>query len=195
MDVCREEVSSVEDEIHHVNRRWDGLHKTLQAKRSQIDTLQQPLLVYRDAVSSIHEKLSKIESTVNVEHTPSSVVEEMNIPVQELESLKVKLEELKPEVEDVLEAGQKILDSNPDVDPAAIQTDNNGVQEHYNAAQRNAGEKLEKANKFVGDLKEYWANQLELDEMMTEVRVKLDENKPTEMVVEKLKEQLENTKV
>ena len=113
--VCVEEVSSVEDDIQNIDKRWDELNKNLQNKHADIDGLQGQLHEYKEAVKGADEKISAVETELNAERTPVSDVEEMKKHIEELEALKDQMEELKPEVQSTLEAGLSLQDKNPQV--------------------------------------------------------------------------------
>ena len=113
--VCVEEVSSVEDDIHSIDKRWDELSSKLQSKHADIEALQGQLKEYQQAVKCSDERISEVEAKVDAGKMPVSDVEEMKKQVQELETLKDQLEQLKPEVQLALETGQGVQDNNPRV--------------------------------------------------------------------------------
>lgn len=113
--VCVDEVSSVEDDIQNIDKRWDDLNNNLQNKHSEIEALQGQLHEYREAVKGADDKLSAVESELDVVRAPVSDVEEMKKHIQDLEALKDQLEEVKPVVQSTLEAGQSLQDKNPEV--------------------------------------------------------------------------------
>ena len=113
--VCVEEVSSVEDDIQNIDKRWDELNKNLENKHADIEALQGQLHEYKEAVKGADEKISAVETELNAARTPVSDVEEMKKHIEELEALKDQLEELKPEVQSTLETGQNLQDKNPQV--------------------------------------------------------------------------------
>lgn len=193
--VCVEEVSSVEDDIQNLDKRWDELNKNLKDKLADIETLQGQVKEYRDTVDSVDEKISGVESEFNLERAPVSDVEEMKKHIQDLGSLKKQVEELKPDVQSALEAGNSIQEGNPSADTTAVESDNNNLQEHYAALEDKIASAIEKNKKILEDLEEYWGQQDKVVEQVKETGDKLGENKPAVMDVEKLKEQLEKAKV
>lgn len=193
--VCVEEVSSVEDDIQNLDKRWDDLNKNLQNKLAGIETLQGQLKEYKDTVKGVDEKISAVESELNVERTPGSDVEEMKRHIQELEALKKQLEELKPDVQSTVEAGNSIMEGNPNADTTAVESENKNLQEHCASVEDKLAAAIDKSNKILADLEEYWEQQGKVEEQVKETGVKLEENKPAVMDVEKLKEQLEQAKV
>lgn len=193
--VCVEEVSSVEDDIQNLDKRWDELNKNLKDKLADIETLQGQVKEYRDTVDSVDEKISGVESEFNLERAPVSDVEEMKKHIQDLGSLKKQVEELKPDVQSALEAGNSIQEGNPSADTTAVESDNNNLQEHYAALEDKIASAIEKNKKILEDLEEYWEQQDKVVEQVKETGDKLGENKPVVMDVEKLKEQLEKAKV
>ena len=113
--VCVEEVSSVEDDIQNIDKRWDELNKNLENKHADIKAVQGQLHEYKEAVKGADEKISAVETELNAARTPVSDVEEMKKHIEELEALKDQLEEVKPEVQSTLETGQSLQDKNPQV--------------------------------------------------------------------------------
>lgn len=193
--VCVEEVSSVEDDIQNLDKRWDDLNKNLQNKLVDIETLQGQLKEYKDTVNGVDEKISGVESELNLERAPVSDVEEMKRHIQDLEALKEQVEELKPDVHSAVEAGNGIQKGNPSADTTAVESDNNNLQEHYAALEDKLSSAIEKNKKILEDLVEYWEQQGKVEEQVKETGDKLEENKPAVMDVRKLKEQLEKAKV
>lgn len=113
--VCVEEVSSVEDDIQSIDKRWDELNGNLQSKHADIEALKGQLKEYKQAVTGADEKVSAVENEVDVARTPVSDVEEMKKHIKELEVLKDQLEESKPEVQSTLETGQSVQEKHPQV--------------------------------------------------------------------------------
>ena len=108
-------MSSVEDDIQNLDKRWDDLNKNLQTKHEDIEALQDQLREYKEAAKGADEKLSAVETELDVARTPVSDVEEMKKHIQELEALRNQLDEVKPDVQSTLEAGQSVQDKNPQV--------------------------------------------------------------------------------
>ena len=188
-------MSSVEDDIQNVDKRWNDLNKNLQTTLADIEALQGQLQEYRDTVDSVDEKISAVETEVNVERIPVSDVEEMKKHIQQLEALKERLEELKPGVKSAIEAGDSIQEGNPSADTAAVEAENKKVQDHYDAVQDKLTDEIDKNKKMAADLEEYWEQEGKLEEQFKETGINLEENKPTVMDAGKLKEQLEKAKV
>ena len=113
--VCVEEVSSVEDDIQNIDKRWDELNSKLQSKHADIEALKGQLHEYKQAAKGTHDKVAEVEAKVDDGKTPVSDVEVMKKHIEELVALKEQLEELKPEVQSTLEMGQSVQDNNPQV--------------------------------------------------------------------------------
>lgn len=193
--VCVEEVSAVEDDIQNVDKRWNDLNKNLQSKLADIEALQGQLQEYKVAVDGIDEKISAVETELNVERTPVSDVEEEKKHIQKLEALKEQLEELKPEFQSAVGAGNSIQEGNPSADTTAVESENKKLEDHYAEVQDKLADAIDKNKKMLADLEEYWEQEAKLEEQVKETEIKLEENKPTVMDAEKLKEQLEKAKV
>ena len=194
-EICIEDVGGVEDEIQGVNKRWDELKKNLPETYSKVDDLQNQLQQYRDALSGVDDKITEIEKDADDDRPPVSDIDEVKAHVDELKALRDKLDELKPDVDSTIASGQDLLDKNPDVDTSAVQQENEALPEHYDAVKNKVDEKLEKTERLLAELDEYWDKEKELEKEIKDVGEGLEQNKPREMDLEKIKEQLENTKV
>ena len=193
--VCVEEVSAVEDDIQNVDKRWDDLNKNLPSKLADIEALQGQLQEYKVAVDGVDEKISAVETALNVERTPVSDVEEEKKHIEKLEALKEQLEELKPEFQSAVGAGSSIQEANPSADTTAVESENKKLDDHYTEVQDKLADAIDKNKKMLADLEEYWEQEAKLEEQVKETEFKLEENKPVVMDAEKLKEQLEKAKV
>lgn len=193
--VCVEEVSAVEDDIQSVDKRWNDLNKNLQSKLTDIEALQGQLQEYKVAVDGVDEKISAVETDLNVERTPVSDVEEEKKHIEKLGALKEQLEELKPEFQSAVGTGNNIQEGNPSADTTAVESENKKLEDHYAEVQDKLADAIDKNKKVLADLEEYWEQEAKLEEQVKETEVKLEENKPTVMDAEKLKEQLEKAKV
>ena len=185
----------MEDEIQNVDKRWNDLNKKLQTKLADIDALQGQLKEYKVAVGDADEKISAVENELDVERNPVSDVEEEKKHIQKLEALKEQLEELKPGVQSAVGTGDNIQEGYPGADTTAVETENKKLEEHYAEVQDKLNDAIDKNKKMLADLEEYWEREAKLEEQFQETGTKLEENKPTVMDVEKLKEQLGKAKV
>jgi len=189
-------VSAVEDDIQNVDKRWNDLNKNLQSKLGDIEALQGQLQEYKVAVDGVDDKISAVETELNVERTPVSDVEEEKKHIEKLEALQQQLEErLKPEFESAVGAGNSIQEGNPSADTTAVESDNKKLDDHYTEVQDKLADAIDKNKKMLADLEEYWEQEAKLEEQVKGTEVKLEENKPAVMDAEKLKEQLEKAKV
>lgn len=186
---------AVEDDIQNVDKRWDDLNKNLQNKLADIDALQDQLKEYKVAVGDVDEKISVVETELNVERTPVSDVEEEKKHIQKLEALQEQLEEVKPGVQSAVGAGNSIQEANPSADTTAVETENKKLEDHYAQVQDKLADAIDKNKKMLADLEEYWEQEAKLEEQINQTGIKLEENKPAVMDAEKLKEQLEKAKV
>ena len=193
--VCVEEVSAVEDDIQNVDKRWNALNKNLQYKITDIEALQSQLHEYKGAVDGVDEKISAVETELNLERTPVSDMEEEKKHIEKLEALKEQLEELKPKFQSAVAAGNNIQEGNPSADTTAVESENKTLDDHYNEVQGKLADAIDKNKKMLADLDEYWEQEAKLEVQVKETEVKLEENKPVVMDAEKLKEQLEKAKV
>ena len=188
-------MSAVEDDIQNVDKRWNDLNKNLQSKLVDIEALQGQLQEYKVAVDGVDEKISAVETELNVERTPVSDVEEEKKHIKKLEALQQQLEELKPEFESAVGAGNSIQEGNPSADTTAVESDNKKLDDHYTEVQDKLADAIDKNKNMLADLEEYWEQEAKLEEQVKGTEVKLEENKPAVMDAEKLKEQLEKAKV
>ena len=188
-------MSAVEDDIQNVDKRWYDLNKNLQSKLADIEALQGQLQEYKVAVDDVDEKISAVETELNVERTPVSDVEEEKKHIEKLEALQEQLDELKPEFQSAVGAGNNIQEGNPSADTTAVESDNKKLEDHFTEVQDKLADAIDKNKKILADLEEYWEQEAKLEEQVKETGVKLEQNKPAVMDVEKLKEQLEKAKV
>lgn len=108
-------MSSVEDEIQNLDKRWDHLNKNMQTKLADIQDLEGQLRDYREEVKGADQRLSAVEIELNEIKAPVSDVEEMKKHIQKLEVLRGQLTELKPQVQSTLEMGQNLQNNKPEV--------------------------------------------------------------------------------
>lgn len=188
-------MSAVEDDIQNVDKRWYDLNKNLQNKLADIEALQGELKEYKVAVNDVDEKISAVETELNVERTPVFDVEEEKKHIQKLEALQEQLDELKPGVQTAVGAGDSIQEGNPSADTSVVESENKKLEDHYGQVQDKLADAIDKNKKMLADLEEYWEQEAKLEEQFKETGVKLEENKPAVMDAEKLKEQLEKAKV
>jgi len=171
------------------------LNKNLQSKLVNIEALQGQLQEYKVAVDGVDEKISAVETELNLERTPVSDVEEEKKHIEKLEALQRQLGELKPEFQSAVGAGNSIQEGNPSADTTAVESANKKLDDHYTEAQGKLADAIDKNKKILADLEEYWEQEAKLEGQVKETEVKLEENKPAVMNAEKLKEQLEKAKV
>ena len=188
-------MSAVEDDIQNVDKRWNDLNKNLQSKLADIEALQGQLQEYKVVVDDVDEKISAVETELNVERTPISDVEEEKKHIEKLEALQGQLDELKPEFQSAVGAGNNIQEGNPSADTTAVESANKKLEDHFTEVQGKLADAVDKNKKILADLKEYWEQEAKLEEQVKETGVKLEENKPAVMDPKKLKEQLEKAKV
>ena len=108
-------MSSVEDEIQNLDKRWDHMNKNMQTKLADIQDLEGQLRDYREEVKGADQRLSAVEIELNEIKAPVSDVEEMKKHIQKLEVLRGQLTELKPQVQSTLEMGQNLQNNKPEV--------------------------------------------------------------------------------
>lgn len=127
--------------------------------------------------------------------TPVADLDKAKDHQQELQDLMNDFEKLDPSLAETIESGQDILDGNPDVDTLPVQKDNEELQDKFNTLKDKLADKLAKAAALADDLEKYTEKDKELAKGIEDVNEELENNKPTKMEVDLVKEQLEDTKV
>lgn len=188
-------MSAVEDDIQNMDKRWNDLNKILQSKLADIEALQGQLQEYKVVVDDVDEKISAVETELNVERTPVSDVEEEKKHIEKLEALQGQLDQLKPEFQSAVGAGNNIQEGNPSADTTAVKSENKKLEDHFTEVQDKLADAIDRNKKMLADLEEYWEQESKLEEQVKETGVRLEENKPAVMDPKKLQEQLEKAKV
>ena len=194
-EICVDAIEDVKADIHDINERWKELKNKLAKKSSKLHCLQNQLMKYLDTLRVVNDEILQIEKEAGDDRPTVLDIKKMKVQFEELKASRDTLEELEPDFNYTVASGQELLDKYPDVDTSAVQQENESLQEYYEVVKNKVDEKLEKTVRLLAELEEYWDREEELEKEIKDVGEGLEQNKPREMDLEKVKEQLENTKV
>ena len=195
LELCVEDITVIEEEIEDENKRWDSLKDSLNDRKQKVDKLLDQLQEFQNALKVVDEKVAKIETKVDTEFPALSDLDKVKEHVQDLKDLKEELAGIKPDTDKAVEAGQSLLDDNEDIDTSAVQRENENMQKYFDQVDSKIDDKLKKAEVLLAELEEYWTQEDKLDHEMKDVAEELEANKPKVMELDKIKDQLEKTKV